>query len=327
MGISIIVVNFNGAKYLEAFFDSIHAAFRGFTGPYEILVYDNNSSDESVKILKDYAAKDPRVSLYSNNDNIGFARGNNYLVKKARFENLLLINNDTKIIDISSILQFVGRQKELKNEVISCRTLNPDLSIQQNVFTQPGIFRLLVQLFLLKSVLKKIFPTGAGSNQGSSKQYFSGCFLLMSKTSYIKVNGFDEDYFFYHEEADLFLKLENIPADKLYFDDSSIIHYGGGGGPITEFSFRNYFLSLFILYHKHYFSTKKSLLYLLFQAGFLFRFLLIRMRIPFNASPLSTIYRGQSARDTDFKFLSAIHKNTMLEIKKYHENISNNRML
>ncbi|GEP94788.1 glycosyltransferase family 2 protein [Chitinophaga cymbidii] len=315
MGLSVIVVNYNGELYLESFFESLFGALSDFKSPYEILVYDNNSTDASTTMLDMYYATHDNIRLFKNADNIGFARSNNFLVKKAKFKNLLLINNDTRIIDIRSIINKLNDVKELDKEIISCQILNEDLTVQQNIFSFPNISRLLIQLFLLKNLFKKIVKQRSKSKV-LSNCYFSGCFIILSKTLFEKVGGFDEDYFFYHEEADLFLKMEKHNIQKIIFDDSKIVHYGGGGGPISEFAFRNYFISLYILYAKHYFKSNRYVLQLLFLISFYYRYLLIFMGIPFNPSPLATIYKGQLQTINSRSFLKKIHKTTLKEILK-----------
>lgn len=327
MGISIIVVNFNGEQYLPVFFESIQRSMMEYKYPYEILIYDNDSTDNSLFILNKYEKSNKNVIIYSEKENKGFAIGNNFLVKKAKYDNLLLINNDTKIVDLSDIIEYMNEHEFLNKEVIACTILNGDNTLQQNIFTYPSIPRLVIQLFLLKKLMKRLFKKDTSAAGNFNGKYFSGCCFILSKSLYNKVAGFDEDYFFYHEEADLFMRLEKFQIEKKYFVKSNVIHYGGGGNDITAFSFGNYYLSLYILYSKHYYKNNKWVLFYIFKAAFMIRLILIHFRIPFNASPMGTIYTGQNGKHRNFDFLKLIHRQTIDSIRKYYENQQDNHHL
>ena len=53
MKLKIIIVNYNGAKFIKACFDSVLSQFK-FYSDFNILVIDNASSDDSLAILNDY---------------------------------------------------------------------------------------------------------------------------------------------------------------------------------------------------------------------------------------------------------------------------------
>ncbi len=87
---SIIILTYNNFLYTKECIESI----RKYTdkNTYEIIVVDNNSSDETVSWFK--MQKDLKV-IY-NKENIGFPKGVNEGIKKAQKENdILLLNNDT----------------------------------------------------------------------------------------------------------------------------------------------------------------------------------------------------------------------------------------
>lgn len=75
--ISIAMATFNGEKFLRQQLDSIQSqTFKD----YELIIGDDCSSDHTLDILKEYAAKDPRIQIIVNKTNLGF---------KKNFENIL----------------------------------------------------------------------------------------------------------------------------------------------------------------------------------------------------------------------------------------------
>lgn len=81
--VTVGVPVFNGAQYIAATIDSLLAQ----TLPdFELLISDNASTDETVSICQQYAAKDPRVRVIRQQTNIGLAHNWNVLVHEARGE-------------------------------------------------------------------------------------------------------------------------------------------------------------------------------------------------------------------------------------------------
>lgn len=87
MKISIVIVTYNGMKWLAKCLASIPSG-------YEIIVVDNNSTDETCTFIKDQY---PEVRLYPQVQNLGFGRGNNLGIQKALAQDaeaVFLLNQD-----------------------------------------------------------------------------------------------------------------------------------------------------------------------------------------------------------------------------------------
>ena len=76
MKLSIVIVNYNVAYFLEHCLYSVRNALKGIEA--EIFVVDNNSVDNSIAMLKE---KFPEVILIANKDNVGFSRANNQTIQ------------------------------------------------------------------------------------------------------------------------------------------------------------------------------------------------------------------------------------------------------
>jgi GT2 family glycosyltransferase len=94
--ISIIIVTYNGLR--ECTIPCLESIFRnGGDADFEVVVVDNNSSDETPHYLSEWACREPRLRLVLNSTNRGFAGGNNDGIAVASGKLLVLLNNDTLV--------------------------------------------------------------------------------------------------------------------------------------------------------------------------------------------------------------------------------------
>jgi GT2 family glycosyltransferase len=90
MTATVIIVNYNGAHLLPACLDALDAQ-REAAYPFETVVVDNASSDDSLVLL---ARKYPWVRVIANTENLGFAGGNNVALRRVSTPFAVLLNND-----------------------------------------------------------------------------------------------------------------------------------------------------------------------------------------------------------------------------------------
>ena len=89
--VSLIIVNWNGKKWLRNCLDSVYSQnYKNF----EVIFVDNASTDDSVDFVKDNY---PETKIIQNEDNYGFAKGNNIATRIAKGKYLFFLNNDTKV--------------------------------------------------------------------------------------------------------------------------------------------------------------------------------------------------------------------------------------
>jgi len=90
--VSVVVLNWNGQAFLGDALKSLEAQ----SEPAEIVVVDNDSSDQSVELIN---SQFPSVTLIQNDKNLGFAGGVNVGIKyaiKSKHDFVALFNNDAK---------------------------------------------------------------------------------------------------------------------------------------------------------------------------------------------------------------------------------------
>lgn len=91
--VSVVVLTYNNLEFTKACLDSLEA-FTGYPN-WELIVVDNKSGDDTPKFLKGYAASRPNLNVILNDENTGFAAGNNIGLAAAAGEYLIILNNDT----------------------------------------------------------------------------------------------------------------------------------------------------------------------------------------------------------------------------------------
>lgn len=89
--VSVIILNYNGKRYLPACLDALRASSYP-EDCFEVIVSDNGSTDGSLELLQ---TQYPWVRVLANGRNLGFASGNNVAINAARGQYVVLLNNDT----------------------------------------------------------------------------------------------------------------------------------------------------------------------------------------------------------------------------------------
>ncbi|WP_430399722.1 glycosyltransferase family 2 protein [Flavobacterium sp.] len=217
--LSVIIVNYNGLRFLKECLDSLESKLQLIS--YEIIILDNNSTDESCSFIKEYY---PFVKLLESKTNFGFGKGNNEAVKYASGKHLLLFNNDTILLDdISLAIKTLDENKEIG--VIGINMLTAQKKYIPAAGNFPNFKNMLRFVNLLD--LGTEFKTGVFSKKHYEVDWLCGSFLLIPKDIYIKIRGFDEDYFMYVEDVDFCKKIADIGLKRVFIPSLNYIHFVG----------------------------------------------------------------------------------------------------
>ena len=107
--VSVIIINYNGKKLLEKCLESL---FKIEYDNFEVIIVDNNSTDNSIDFLrKNY----PSVIIIKLDSNKGFAEPNNVAAKITKGDFLLFLNNDTIVTPnfISEMIKVIKNDKKI----------------------------------------------------------------------------------------------------------------------------------------------------------------------------------------------------------------------
>ncbi len=327
MDVSVVIVNYNVRYFLEQCILSVKAASKKITT--EIIVVDNNSNDESCKILLE---KYPEVVLLQNKENVGFSKANNQGVKAATGDYVLILNPDTIIAEDTLDKIFAYAKIKQNLGVLGVKLIDgagkfaPES--KRGIPTPNASFN---KLFGISSKRTgKYYATYLDENESGIIKVASGAFMFIKRTVFNEVKGFNEDYFMYGEDIDLSMKLLNKGYQNYYCADTQIIHFKGESTP-KDIKYLNYFhRAMRIFYKKHF---KLNFVYDFFmRIGIEFWYLLKYFKFRKNKTSskpvFNLLYLGND--ELIVKFLNKKHlliKESLIDdYSKIRELIKNNRI-
>lgn len=245
MKLSVIILNYNVRYFLELCIKSVQAATQHLDA--EIIVVDNNSKDDSCAMVKSVF---PDVKLIENKDNSGFSKGNNIGVAQAKGEYLCILNPDTVVGEdtFTSLLTYADSLSNLG--IVGCQLIDgrgrflPES--KRNVPTP------LVAMKKTLGISDSYYVSDLEASGVGKVDVFVGAFMLLKKTVYIEVGGFDEDYFMYGEDVDLSYKILKAGYTNYYNGQIKVIHYKGESTLKDSNYAKHFYGAMQIFYKKHF---------------------------------------------------------------------------
>lgn len=234
LDISIIVISYNTRDMTLACLESLYEQTEDIS--FEVIVVDNASKDNSAEAI---TAKFPNVLLIANKENLGFARANNLAAGKARGNHLLLLNPDTVILNCAIQKLYKFARSNSTNQVYGGRTLFGDLSLNPtSCWKRPTLWSLFCYATGLRSIFKRN-PLFDSESYGTWQRdcvrevdIVTGCFLMIEKDLWDRLDGFDPQFFMYGEDADLCLRAAHEGARPIITPEATIVHYCGASEKI-----------------------------------------------------------------------------------------------
>jgi GT2 family glycosyltransferase len=227
--VSVIIVNYNGKKWLQKCLDSLFS--QTYTN-FEIILVDNNSSDDSIEFLRSNYS-DTRLKIIEHKENSGFAGGNNVGFKYARGEYIILLNNDTWV------------EKNYVNNFINAFNEIPNLGCAQSKILLMDTPEKLDSAGSFWTTSTFLYHYGVAKNTNDEKynknyKVFStkGASVIYRKDILDKLGLFDDRFWCYYEETDLNHRLWLAGYESWYYPQAICYHANGG----TSLAFNNDFI-------------------------------------------------------------------------------------
>ena len=261
MSVDIILVSYNTAEYTKRAIESVYAETHDTD--FKIIMVDNDSNDGSEELI---AKEFPEVEIIQTGANLGFAGGVNIGAKASNGEYVLLLNPDTLILDGAIDKLMAYAEKTPSAGIWGGVTLNDDLSLNPNNARAQLSFRTLsfMALGLSKAFRNSCFFNhdnyGCWDRKSEREvDVITGCFFLTPRPLWEELEGLDETFFMYAEEADYCIRAIKKGYQPRVTPDAQIIHHGG----VSETNISGKMLKLLKgkaeLINKHYASWKKPL--------------------------------------------------------------------
>jgi GT2 family glycosyltransferase len=241
--VSVVIVNWNAKDYLRDCLRSIAEQTRECS--YEVIVVDNASRDGSQDML---ISEFPRVRAILNDDNPGFAGGNNRGLRVAQGRYVLLLNPDTLVLDgaIDKCVAYADSLREERVGVLGCQVWEDAMTIQRTCFRFPSPLNTLLNMLGLtqRHPDSRFFGRAEmgwwDRRDERDVDVVSGMFMLVRREAMDEVGLMDDDYFIYGEEADWCYRFWKHGWRCVFTPRARILHLEGGGQSTKLASARMY---------------------------------------------------------------------------------------
>lgn len=248
MSTAVVILNWNGRSFLEKFLPSLIE----HTSSADIIVADNDSSDESVPFLKENY---PNLEIIKNQENGGFAKGYNdaFKVLEDRYEFYVLINSDIEVTAgwLEPLVKKVS-QKNVAGAQPKVLAYN-----RKSRFEHAGASGGFMDKNYYPFCRGRIFDEveedkGQYDNEKEIFWTTGACMIIRAKV-YHDLEGLDADFFAHMEEIDLCWRAKKKGYSFYVVPQSKVFHVGGGTlnyeNPRKTFlNFRN---SLYMIHKNH----------------------------------------------------------------------------
>ena len=168
----------------------------------------------------------PEMECIFNDKNVGFGRAHNLIIPKLTSEFHLILNPDV-IFKPQVLPSLIDELKKHQNvSMISPKVLSPNGELQYTSRKNPSLIELFFRrIGVFKTYTRNKEYRNQDLSQPFSPDFIQGCFMLFNTVDFKHINGFDERYFLYMEDADICRKIKNLGKENLYYPKQEIIHH------------------------------------------------------------------------------------------------------
>lgn len=229
--ISVIIVTYNNQAEINDCLNSIFSK----TSDAEIIIVDNNSKDDTKRLIKIYGNK---IKLVELKDNLGFGIACNLGAENSTGEYLVFLNPDTIILESDFFIKLVNSLEQNKDYgLIGPRIVNHNKVIQNSVRNLPTVVGAFKEYILgQKGAYDFYLPACQSLCEVES---LVGACIVIKKDVFEKLGGFDNKYFMYFEDLELCRSIRKIDLKVGYLPNLEIEHKIGASGfrsPTSNFA-------------------------------------------------------------------------------------------
>lgn len=268
MDLSIIIVSWQVKDLLKKNLKSIFNSQTKYT--FEVIVVDNNSSDGSVKMIKESF---PQVKIIENRENLGFAKACNQGIKESRGSYILLLNPDMELLvdTLENSLDYINQNQDIN--VLGIRLLDKSGNDIRQARRFPQLFdQLMIVLkvaHLLPFVLNRYLMKNFDYSQSQTVDSIRGSYFLINKRRWPnELPLLDESYFIWFEEVDFCRQVYKNKGRVVYTSQAKVIDLVGSSFSQVNWSLKqSYFKDSMLNYFKKW--KAKQQYYILKLAWFI----------------------------------------------------------
>lgn len=214
--ISVVIPNYNGENLLPAILPPLYTALTKANVPYEIIISDDCSTDQSLAFLSTHY---PEIKILQNSTNSGFSVTANKGFYAAQYDYIFLLNSDVKLTDDYFMPLFKYFDEDKKTFGVMGRIIGWDDDEIQDGAKYPSFHG------------AKIKTTGnyvslqPGTNDRLYSMYLSGANAFLDKQKLLQLGGFNELFSpFYVEDYELSLRAWRL-GYTCYYDHFAVCRH------------------------------------------------------------------------------------------------------
>ena len=242
---SVVILNWNGAKLLKQFLPTV--LMHTQTEDCEVVVADNNSSDNSIEVLRQQF---PNVKLILLDKNYGFAEGYNKALQQIDSEYVVLLNSDveTSFNWLNPLIEHLEQNRD--TAAVQPKILSyTNKTMFEYAGAAGGFIDRYGYPFCRGRILHELEEDKGQYDEPIEIFWATGACLCMRKDDYMEAGGLDGDFFAHMEEIDLCWRIHSAGYRIKAVTSGTVYHLGGGSLPAsnprkTYLNFRNNLLLL-----------------------------------------------------------------------------------
>ncbi|WP_280454093.1 glycosyltransferase family 2 protein [Nocardia brasiliensis] len=224
--IDVIVLTYNSARLLPECVASVRA--QTVSDQVNIIVIDNDSTDDTLRVARDLG-----IEPIANPDNVGFAAAINQAAATGSGDYVALLNPDATFGDSKSLEAMLATIQDEQTGLVGARMVTAEGAPYPNGRRFPS-----TTVAARHAIMGILRPGNAASAQyfGDAAgrpdvdqvvDWVSGCCLIMRRSLWEEMGGFDTRYWMYLEDADLCWRLRQRGYATVLSGPAYVVHHGG----------------------------------------------------------------------------------------------------
>lgn len=193
----------------------------------QIYVLDNGSTDSTLEVVKKYQLDGLPLTLVPNDRNLGFGGGHNKIIASVTSTYHFVVNPDIilpETPEVQKMIQFLNSNEDVG--LLSPKIVNTNGELQFLNKKDPTVFDMAIRFLPARFFKRRKFnyvKTQTGYKTTQKIDFASGAFMVFRTDVLKKVDGFDDRFFMYFEDADISRKIRQV-AQSVYFPQAVVIH-------------------------------------------------------------------------------------------------------
>ena len=230
-GIGVVVVNWNSGSHIARSVAALQQAVQSGAEIGALIIVDNASWDASLDFELPTSF---RVEIVRSARNLGFAAACNKGAALCTEPYLLFLNPDVEVEPetLGAATRHLAEDSAASIGIVGVRLMDTNGGTQRSCARLPTPARLIGQALGLDHVAPWLvsphFMTDWDHDETRKVGQVMGAFMLMRRSDFVRLGGFDERFFLYMEDVDLAVRAAAQGQASLFVHDASARHQGGG---------------------------------------------------------------------------------------------------